>query len=87
MYNHRKNCFERMRKLNRQRYYDYISEKLEVLSNRITSNGKLNLLHLNIHSETLYRDILNVLYEYNLEPSNTGKANAEAVDLIDEDKK
>ncbi len=87
MYNHRKNCFEWMRKLNRQRYYDYISEKLEILSNRITSNGKLNLLHLNIHSETLYRDILNVLYEYNLEPSNTGKANAEAVDLIDEDKK
>ncbi|KYZ65302.1 hypothetical protein A3782_26010 [Bacillus sp. GZT] len=87
MYNYRKNCFERMRKLNRQRYYDYIAEKLEVLSYRITSNGKLNLLHLNIHSETLYRDILNVLYEYKLEPSNIGKANAEAVDLIDEDKK
>lgn len=76
-----------MRKMNRQRYYDYIAEKLEVLSYRITSNGKLNLLHLNIHSETLYRDILNILYEYNLEPSNIGKANAEAVDLIDEDKK
>ena len=87
MYNNRKNCFERMRKLNRQRYYDYINEKLEVLSYRITSNGKLNLLHLNIHSETLYRDILNILYEYNLEPANIGKANAEAVDLIDEDKK
>lgn len=76
-----------MRKMNRQRYYDYIAEKLEVLSYRITSNGKLNLLHLNIHSETLYRDMLNILYEYNLEPSNIGKANAEAVDLIDEDKK
>lgn len=76
-----------MRDLNRQRYYDYIAEKLEILSYRITTNGKLNLLHLNIHSETLYRDVLNILYEYNLEPSNIGKANAEAVDLIDEDKK
>lgn len=76
-----------MRKLNRQRYYDYIAEKLEVLSFRIITNGKLNLLHLNIHSETLYRDILNVVYEYNLQPFNVGKANAEAVDLIDEDKK
>lgn len=27
------------------------------------------------------------MYGYNLEPSNVGKANAEAVDLIDEDKK
>ncbi|HGH7179255.1 TPA: ABC-three component system protein [Bacillus luti] len=73
--------------MNRQRYYDYIAEKLEVLSYRITSNGKLNLLHLNIHSETLYRDLLNILYEYNLEPSNIGKANAEAIDLIDVAKK
>ncbi|MED1068055.1 MULTISPECIES: ABC-three component system protein [Bacillus subtilis group] len=73
--------------MNRPRYYDYIHEKLEVLAQRITTNGKLNLLHLNIHSETLYRELLSILYEYKLQPSNIGKANAEAIDLIDEDKK
>lgn len=77
-----------MRKVNnRTRYYDYIAEKLEVLSYNINSNGKLNILHLNIHAETFYRDILNILYDYNLKPYNVGKANAEAVDLIDKDKK
>ncbi|SDM65854.1 ABC-three component system protein [Sediminibacillus halophilus] len=73
--------------MNRQKYFDYIAEKLEVLSQRIISNGKLNLLHLNIHSETLYRDMLNILYGYHLEPSNIGKANAEAIDLIDTENK
>ncbi|MEW5596901.1 ABC-three component system protein [Peribacillus frigoritolerans] len=73
--------------MNRQRYYNYIAEKLEVLSFRIKTNGKLNLLDLNIHSETLYRDFLNILYDYNLEPSNIGKANYEAIDLIDEEKR
>ncbi|WP_375005010.1 ABC-three component system protein [Bacillus velezensis] len=73
--------------MNRERYYEYIAEKLEILSYRIITNGKLNLLHLNIHAETLYRDLLNILYDYNLEPSNIGKANAEAIDLIDENKK
>ena len=73
--------------MNRQRYYDYIAEKIEVLSYRINSNGKLNLLHLNIHSETLYRELLNILFDYNLEPFNIGKATAEAIDLIDHSNK
>ena len=73
--------------VDRQKYYNYISEKIEVLSNRIKSNGKLNLLDLNIHSETFYRDLLNIVYNYKLQPSNVGKANAEAIDLIDEEQK
>jgi hypothetical protein len=73
--------------MNRQRYYNYIAEKIETLAWRIKTTGKLNLLDLNIHSETIYRDMLKILYEYNLEPSNVGKANYEAIDLIDEEKK
>lgn len=74
-------------KMNRERYYDYVAEKLEILSQRIITNGKLNLLNLHIHAETFYRDLLNTLYDYNFEPSNIGKANAEAIDLIDEKQK
>ena len=73
--------------VNRQIYYNYIADKLEILSFRIKTNGKLNLLDLNIHSETFYRDVLNILYDYNLNPSNVGKSNYEAIDLIDEEKK
>ncbi|WJD83630.1 ABC-three component system protein [Priestia megaterium] len=73
--------------VNRQKYYNYISDRIEILSSKIKLNGKLNLLDLNIHSETLYRDLLNILYNYNLQPSNIGKANAEAIDLIDVEQK
>lgn len=67
----------------RQRYYDYIAEKLAILTTQIKINGKLNLLHLNIQSETFYRDFLNHLFNYNLQSANDGKANYEAIDLID----
>lgn len=70
--------------MNRQKYYNYISEKIEILSYRIKDGGKLNILDLNIHAETFYRDLLNLLYDFTFEPSNVGKANFEAVDLIDE---
>lgn len=73
--------------MNRQMYYNYIAEKIELLALRIKTGGKLNLLDLNIHSETFFKDFLNILYNYKLQPSNIGKANYEAIDLIDEEKK
>ncbi|MEK5121329.1 ABC-three component system protein [Bacillus sp. FSL R9-9492] len=73
--------------MNRQRYYNYIAEKIGTLASIIKTNGKLNFLDLNIHSETFFRDFLNILYDYELIPSNVGKANYEAIDLIDEQKK
>ncbi|WP_322906675.1 ABC-three component system protein [Paenibacillus sp. SGZ-1009] len=69
--------------MNRQRYYNEISEKLETLSNRIKTNGKLNVLDLNIHAETFYRDLLNLTYGYQLESANTESATVEAIDLVD----
>lgn len=71
----------------RETYYNYIAEKIETLSARIKTGGKLNLLGLNIHSETFFRDLINLIYDYNLKPANKGKANYEAIDLIDLDNK
>lgn len=76
-----------MNSLKRQKYYNFISEKLGLLSNRIKINGKLNILDLNIHSETFYRDFLNILYNCEFESANVGKSNYEAVDLFEKDEK
>jgi hypothetical protein len=73
--------------MNKSRYYDYISEKLIVLTVRIEQKGKLNILDLHVHSENFYRDFLNLLYGWNLENMNTKIQNVEAIDLIDKNEK
>ncbi|EAF2586911.1 hypothetical protein E0F18_02970 [Listeria monocytogenes] len=70
--------------MNRQFYYNYISDKVEILAQRIKTNGKLNLLDLNVHSEVFFCGLLNNLYGYSLQSANDQTANAEAVDLIDD---
>lgn len=73
--------------MNRSIYYDYIEDKLLWLALKIAHRWTLNLLNLNVHSENLYRDFLNILYWYNLENINQIQANAEAIDLIDKEKR
>lgn len=73
--------------MNRQFYYSYISEKIEILAQRIKTNGKLNLLDLNVHSEVFFCGVLNNLYGYTLKTANNQTANAEAIDLIDDNSK
>jgi ribosomal protein L23 len=73
--------------MNRQRYYVEISEKLEILSHRIKNSGKLNVLDLNIHAETFYRDLLNCVYGFKLKSGNISSATMEAIDLIDTENK
>ncbi|WP_429975407.1 SMEK domain-containing protein [Enterococcus sp. DIV0086] len=73
--------------MNRQFYYNYISEKIEILAQRIKTNGKLNLLDLNVHSEVFFCGVLNNLYGYTLKTANNQTANAEAIDLIDDNSK
>lgn len=73
--------------MNSQRYYNNISDRLEVLAHRIKTNGKLNILDLNIHAETFYRDLINIVFKYGLESANVLVANFEAIDLIDEQNK
>ena len=69
--------------MNRTRYYNYIEEKLNFLAYRIEKRGKINLLDLNIHSETFFAELFNILYDYNLVNLNCIKQNAEGIDLID----
>jgi len=73
--------------MNRTRYYDYIEEKLHTLAFRVGTNSKLNILHLNMHSENFYLHLLNLLYGYQLENLNKSLQNVEAIDLIDHENK
>lgn len=67
----------------REEYYNYISEKLHVLANKLATGGKLNMLSLHMHSESFYLHLFNLLYDYNLENLNQSLQNVEAIDLVD----
>jgi len=73
--------------MKRDNYYNYIDEQLHILAHRITSNGKLNMLRLHLHSENFYLHFFNLLYGYNLINLNDVSQNVEAIDLIDYDNK
>lgn len=73
--------------MNRAYYFNYIEEKLGILGYRIGIRGKLNTLELNIHSETFYADLCNIIFDYKLINMNTIKQNVEGIDLIDYDNK
>ena len=73
--------------MNRTNHYNYIEEKLHTLSQRIITNGKLNMLHLHMSSESFYQHFFNLLYGYDLKNLNESSQNVEAIDLIDDDKK
>lgn len=70
--------------MNRSRYFNYIEEKLSVLSYRIIERGKINLLDLNIYSETFFAELMNLLFGYGLKNINAFKQNMAGIDLIDE---
>ncbi|EOS37415.1 hypothetical protein C808_03393 [Lachnospiraceae bacterium M18-1] len=69
--------------MNRSNYFNYIEEKLNILSYRIKSRGKINLLDLNIYSETFFAELMNRLLGYELENINVIKQNTEGIDLVD----
>lgn len=69
--------------MNRTHYFNYIDEKLGVLSYRINLRGKLNILDLNLHSENFFLHFLNSLFGWGFSNANPVKQNVEAIDLID----
>lgn len=69
--------------MNRSNYFNYIEEKLNILSYRIKSRGKINLLDLNIYSETFFAEFMNRLLGYELKNINVIKQNTEGIDLVD----
>lgn len=70
--------------MQRKNYFDYIEEKLAILSIRVKNRGKLNILDVHMHSENFYRDFINLLYGWSLENANRRLQNIEAIDLIDD---
>ena len=73
--------------MQRKNYFDYVEEKLAILSIRVKNRGKLNILDVHMHSENFYRDFINLLYGWFLENANNRLQNIEAIDLIDDNVK
>lgn len=73
--------------MNRTEYFNYIENKINILSYRIKNRGKINLLDLNIYSETFFADLMSYLLGYHLKNINQIKPNTEGIDLIDEKNK
>ena len=73
--------------MNRTHYLNYIEEKLGTLAYRINLRGKINILDLNIHSETFFADLCNVLLNLRLININEFRQNVESIDLIDDGNK
>ena len=69
--------------MNRTRYFNYIEEKLNILAYRIETRGKINILDINIHSETFFADLCNIVFGLNLVNLNSFVQNTEGIDLID----
>lgn len=69
--------------MNRSWYFDYIEEKLSVLSTRVELRGKLNILDFHIHSENFYLHFFNLLFGWKLENENAKLQNVPSIDLID----
>ena len=69
--------------MNRQEYFNYVERKLNELAVRIDTRAKLNLLDLNIHSESFYLHLINKIMTWSLESLNTTVSNTEAIDLAD----
>jgi len=70
--------------MNRIFHFNCVSEKLHVLSYRLQTNGKLNLLDAHIHSEDFFSLFFNLIYGYELRNLNHENPNSESIDLIDE---
>lgn len=73
----------KMKIMNRSQYFNYIEEKINYLSYRISKRGKINLLDLNIYSETFFAEMINILLKFNLKNMNAIQQNIEGIDLID----
>jgi hypothetical protein len=71
----------------RDKYFDYIEERLNFLAFRVESRGKLNLLNLNLHSENFYLHLFNLLFGLDLSNLNTQSSNYPSIDLIDDTNK
>lgn len=73
--------------MNRTEYFNYIEKKLVELATRIKIKNKLNTLELNLHSETFFANLYNLVFDLELTNLNLITRNAEGIDLIDKKNK
>ena len=69
--------------MNRLDHFNYIEKELSGLAYRIETRGSLNLLDLHLHSEDLYRYLINLLFDWELNNINTIQQNMHGIDLVD----
>ena len=62
-----------------------ITRWLSVLCNEVVLRNSLNLQDINVVAENFYRDLLNLLYGYNLKNANSDKQNVASIDLCDDE--
>lgn len=73
--------------MNRENYLKSIADCLGTLSYQVEYRNSINLYDINIVSESFYKDLLNKIFNFNLENLNTVEKNASAIDLGDEKKR
>lgn len=66
---------------------DHISSSLAVVMSKVAIGNNVNDYGINIQLETVYLDILNVMYDFNLVNANLIKRNFPGVDGIDTENK
>ena len=64
-----------------------ITRTLSYLQILVTNNNSLNLTDPNIHAENFYRDLLNLIFDWELENTNFNKRNTANIDSFSEKKK
>ena len=67
--------------MNRDLYFTKIKSLLNLLKGEIRDGGKLNLLDINVHAEDFFRDLLNLVYGWQLNNLNQWNQNAAGGDL------
>ena len=73
--------------MSRDIYFTKIKTLLNILKGEIKDSGKLNLLDTNVHAENFYRDLLNLIYSWQLQNMNQWNQNAAGGDLWYDDGK
>lgn len=73
--------------MNRNIYVTKIKTLLNILKGEIKDSGKLNLLDVNVHVEDFFRDLLNLIYGWQLQNMNQSDPNAAGGDLCSDDDK
>ena len=70
--------------MDRQKSMSDIMEKLYLFSNFVKKESKQVLSDVHIHAENFYRDLLNILFKYELENESFKTQNSRVIDLIDD---